>query len=143
MHGKPIKGQIKELISDRKNSHKPKSHKSVFHELHHSGGSIGDEVDFAKCSQICFRGEDFGVSFSGLTKHKLDDPSVVAGFIEQAVKFANVDGTEAIVIIYDSLKGDGGEGEGGGGRLKCGLFGSAFWGKTNATVFPYNKTIKH
>lgn len=35
-HGKSIEGQVKELISDRKDSHKPKSHNSVFRELYHT-----------------------------------------------------------------------------------------------------------
>lgn len=78
-----------------------------------AGGAFRDEVKFGRCGQVCFRGEDFGASFSGLIGHRRDDPSVVTGFIEEAIKLTNVGGTEAIVIIYDDVKGDGGEGEEG------------------------------
>ncbi len=72
-----------------------------------------DDAILRRCGQVCFGGEDFGASFSRLIRDGGDDPGVVAGSIEEAVEFANVGGGESIVVVYDDVESDGGEGEDG------------------------------
>lgn len=78
-----------------------------------AGGAFRDEVELGWCGQVCFGGEDFRASFSGLIGHRRDDPSVMPGCIQETVKFTNVRGAEAVVVVYDDVKRDGGEGEKG------------------------------
>ena len=37
----------------------------------------------------------------------------MTGSVEEAIEFANVGGTETIVVVYDDVEGDGAEGEKG------------------------------
>ena len=41
------------------------------------------------------------------------DPGVVAGSVEKAVKFADIGGPKTVVIVYDDVESDSGEGEDG------------------------------
>ncbi len=76
-------------------------------------GAFRDEVVLRWCGQVRFGGKDFGASFARLVGDWCDDPGVVAGGIEETVEFANVGGAETVVIVYDDVKGDGGEGKDG------------------------------
>lgn len=76
-------------------------------------GAFRNEVELRRCGQICFGGKDFGASFSGFVRDGCDDPGVVAGDIEKAVKFANIGGAKTIIVVYDDVKGDGSEGKEG------------------------------
>ena len=76
-------------------------------------GAFGDQVEFRRCGQVGFGGVDRGASFAGLIAYGCDDPGIVTGGVEEAIEFANVGGTETIVVVYDDVEGYGAEGEEG------------------------------
>ena len=76
-------------------------------------GAFGDQAVFRRCGQVGFSRVDRGASFSGLIVYGCDDPGIVTGGVEEAVEFANVGGTETVVVVYDDVEGDGAEGEEG------------------------------
>lgn len=48
-----------------------------------------------------------------------DDPGIVTGSVKEAIEFANVGGTETIVVVHDDVEGDGAEGEEKGQGMGC------------------------
>lgn len=74
-------------------------------------GAFRDQVVFRRCGQVSFCGEDFGASFAGLVGDGGDDPGVVAGCVKEAVEFADIGGAESVIVVYDDVESDGGEGE--------------------------------
>ena len=93
-------------------------------------GAFGDQVVFRRCGQVGFGGVDRCAPFSGLIDYRCDDPGIVTGSVEQAVEFANIGGTETIVVVYDDVEGDGAEGEEGKERSQgMGCWETHFKGK--------------